>query len=61
MGSRTRERTSTATARSWEEAIDRAARGAVENHLTTADWHREESREGLPGVFIVTVQELEQN
>ncbi len=61
MGSRTRERTFTATARSWEEAIDRAAQDAVENVWTTADWHWEEPRESSPSVFIVVVGDFERS
>jgi len=56
-----RERTFTYSARSWEEAVDRAARDAVENGWTIVDWHWEEPHQDLLGVFIVIVEELELN
>jgi hypothetical protein len=56
-----RERTFTYSARSWEEAIELAARDAVENGWTIVDWQWEEPRQDLLGTFIVIVEELDLN
>jgi len=52
-------KTLTYVARSWEEAVDRAARDAVENGWTIVDWHWEEPDQDFPGVFVVVVGEPE--
>jgi hypothetical protein len=56
-----RERTLTYSARSWEEAIESAARDAAQNGWTIVDWHWKEPQQDLLGAFIVIVEELELN
>lgn len=56
-----RERTLTYSARSWEEAVECAARDAVQNGWTIVDWHWKEPQQDLLGAFIVIVEELELN
>jgi len=49
----------TSAAQPWEEAVECAARDAVQNGWTIVDWHWEEPRQDLLCAFIVIVEELE--